>query len=213
MASPNKGHEWGAAKVNKLLGWAREFGVKSITFYALSLENMRKRPKAELNFIYRLIENEIDNYLKPDSMVFRDKIKVVFFGRLDLVPASLRAKAGEIMEATKGHKKGCANFALAYGGRQEIVNAAKRIADKVQAGLSPSKVTEKLFRQSLQTNGTGDPQLIIRTGGEKRISNFLVFQSAYSEFTFLDKMWPEITKRDFAKAVKDFAGRERRFGK
>ncbi len=215
MKKPWKGHEWGLEKIVKALEWCRELGIKTMTFYLLSLENIEKRPKGELNFIFSLARKEIENILKDkEHIVHRNKVKVNFFGRLDLLPKDLQEGIRKVTERTKNYSDYFLNLAIAYGGRQEIVDASKRVAFDVSRGIvDPEKINESLLRTYFWTNGFSDPELVIRTGGEKRLSNFLPFQSTYSELIFLDKFWPELEKEDFFKAVREFEERQRRFGK
>ena len=137
-----------------------------------------------------------------------------FFGRIDLLPKDMQHYIKRIMEATRKYRKYFMNIAIAYGGKQEIIKASKNIAVSVLKGqLKPEDINESVLRNNLQTNGFPDPDLIIRTGGEKRISNFLIFQSAYSEFAFTNTLWPEFQKEEFIDIIKDFGNRQRRFGK
>jgi len=211
LKEPWKGHELGIKKLYSVLEWCGELGIKNVTFYALSLENMEKRPREELDFIFLLAKHELDQILSDKShLVHRNKVRLVFFGRLDLLPEDLQKKISQAMEMTKGYSKYTASFAMAYGGRQEIVEAVKKL---FRSSKSDKDINEKAFRQFLQTNGFVDPDLIIRTGGEKRLSNFLPFQSVYSELAFIDTYWPELGKEEFIKAIRDFSERQRRFGK
>jgi tritrans,polycis-undecaprenyl-diphosphate synthase [geranylgeranyl-diphosphate specific] len=131
-----------------------------------------------------------------------------------MLPEDLQEKIDKVRNITKDYSDWSMNLAIAYGGRQEIVNAVRNIASEVSAGkLSPDKIDEAVIQHNLSTNDSPDPDLIIRTGGEKRISNFLTFQSTYSEFMFLDTLWPELGKEEFMAAVNDFSERDRRFGK
>jgi len=215
MSKPWKGHEWGLDRVMSVLGWCREYGIRVITLYALSLENFERRPKRELNYLFGLARKEIGSILDDDShIVHRNRTKVSFFGRLELLPDDLQERIRKVTERTKDYSEYFLNIAIAYGGRQEIVDASRRIAEDVKRGiLNPESVDETTLRHYFWTNGFSDPDLIIRTGGEKRLSNFLPFQSTYSELVFLDKFWPDMNKQDFSRAVKDFGERQRRFGK
>lgn len=215
MKKPCKGHEWGLEKIKNVLEWCEKLGIKAVTFYAMSLENLDKRPKKELNFLFSLARKEIENILKDkEHIVHRNKVKVNFFGRLDLLPKDLQEGIRKVTERTKNYSDYFLNLAIAYGGRQEIVDASKRVAFDVSRGIvDPEKINESLLRTYFWTNGFSDPELVIRTGGEKRLSNFLPFQSTYSELVFLDKFWPELEKEDFFKAVREFGERQRRFGK
>jgi tritrans,polycis-undecaprenyl-diphosphate synthase [geranylgeranyl-diphosphate specific] len=209
------GHEWGVGKLRKVLDWCSELGIKAVTVYSLSLENIEKRPKEELNFLFALARKEITEMIdNPNSLVHKNKIRMNFFGNLSLLPEDLQKDITRASEVTKKYNKFDLNIALAYGGRQEIVQATKSIAHDIANGrLSPEKVSEMVLRQNLQTNGNPDPDLIIRTGGEKRISNFLIFQAAYSELAFTDTFWPDISKKEFFSIVRDYSNRQRRFGK
>lgn len=215
MKRPWKGHEWGIEKIEKVLDWCNELGIKALTLYALSLENLDGRPKRELNFLFRLARNWIkEQVFDRKSKIHRNRIRVTFFGRIDKLPGDLQRDIKKAMKITRNYSGFHLNIAIAYGGRQEILGACRNIASEVGAGkLMPREVDEMVLRHNLQTNGDPDPDIIIRTGKERRISNFLLFQSAYSELAFLDCFWPDFTKRDFLKVIGDFSKRERRFGK
>jgi tritrans,polycis-undecaprenyl-diphosphate synthase [geranylgeranyl-diphosphate specific] len=215
MKRPWKGHEWGASKVKTVFGWCRELGIKTITFYALSLENIRNRPKRELGFLFSLARKESEEMLENrDSFVHKNRVRVNFIGKLEKLPKDLQRALKKAEDMTKGYNSYTINFAIAYGGRQEIVDACRAVALDVANGrLRPDEVNESVLKHSLYTNGGADPDLIIRTGGERRLSNFLLFQSAYSELAFIDSLWPEMTKEEFLGAIKDYSMRERRFGR
>lgn len=213
MRQPWKGHEWGAGKIRKMLDWCSEIGIRNVTVYALSLENLDKRPKQELDFLLALAMEEISGMIRPDGMAHEKKIQMTFFGSLERLPEELQALINEAREATKSYSDYTVNIALAYGGRQELIDASRDIGFSIAQGkLTPDEVDEVVLRQSLQTNGSGDPDLIIRTGGEKRLSNFLLFQAAYAELAFTDTYWPDITKQEFVKIIQDYSARQRRFG-
>lgn len=215
MKRPWKGHEWGLEKIKNILEWCKELRIRTVTFYVLSLENLEKRPRKELDFLFSLARKEIENMLKGKGhVVHKNKVKVNFFGRLDLLPEDLQEGTRKVMERTKNYSDFFLNLAIAYGGRQEIVDSARRMAFDVSKGMvDPKKINESLLRTYFWTNGFSDPEMIIRTGGEKRLSNFLPFQSTYSELVFLDKFWPELEKKDFFKAIREFGSRERRLGR
>lgn len=214
IKSPWKGHEWGLGKLKEVLEWCNGLGIKIVTFYTLSLENLEKRPKREIKYLFSLAKKEIKNILDDeDHVVHRNNARVSFFGKIDLLPPDLQKGIEEVSDMTKDYSDFYLNLAIAYGGRQEIVDASRRMAaDAAKGTVSPAKISESLLRQYFWTNGFRDPDLIIRTGGEKRLSNFLLFQSSYSELIFLDKFWPELEREDFADAVKEFRSRKRRFG-
>ncbi len=211
MMQPWKGHEWGAKKVEEVFGWCKELGIREITIYALSLENLDKRPRSELNHLFEIARKEFhDVNTDRNHHVHRDKVRLHFFGELQRLPADLQEEMRKASEATKSYSNFRINYAIAYGGRQEILNACRKLAAECD---NPNSITEQMLKHSLQTNGmVGEPDLIIRTGGEKRLSNFLLFQSAYSELSFLDSFWPDLTKEQFMTAIEEFSQRKRRFG-
>ena len=215
MENPSKGHEWGVSKINTLFEWCKEIGIRTVTFYSLSLENMHSRGQEELGFLFDLARHEVDDIIgNRDNFVHRNRIRLNFIGKLEMLPRDLQEKIEKARALTKDYNGYVINFAIAYGGRQEIVDAMKGITEKVLRGeLRPEEIDESVIKHSLYTNGQADPDLIIRTGSEKRISNFMLFQSAYSEFAFLDVLWPELSKEDFFRAVEDYSKRQRRFGK
>ena len=215
MKQPWKGHEWGNNKLKDVFEWSTKAGVKAITVYALSLENLTSRPKNEIGFLLNLAKKEAKGVIESRKhFVHKNRVRLKFFGRTDLLPKDLQSLFRKAEQKTKAYSSYFINFAIAYGGRQELVDASRRIAVKIASGkLDPADVDEKTVRENLQTNGFPDPDLIIRTGGEKRLSNFLLFQSAYSELAFTDTYWPALTKKELLSILKDFGSRERKFGK
>lgn len=215
MKRPWEGHRFGLEKAREVLQWSCEAGIKYMTAYALSLENISSRPRRELHVILRYFENEMDNILgNAAHTVHAYRVKVRFIGRIALLPGSLRKKMRLVENATKGYGSHFLNIAVAYGGQQELVDAVKEIAAKCLKGiLKPSDLNEEVMKKHLYTNGHPFPDLIIRSGGEKRLSNFLPYQSAYSELIFTDKKWPELTRKDFKKFLEEYRSRSRRFGK
>ncbi len=210
LGSKLKGHEEGGKKVEKLLDWAFELGIKELTLYIFSMENF-DRTKREFNYLMNLFRREFSN-LYDDKRIEKNRIKIRFIGRLNLFPKDIQKMARRIMEKTKDYKNYTINFAMGYGGRTEIADAAKRIAEKVRKGkIKPDNIDEETVRKNLYLESY--PDIIIRTGGEKRVSNFLIYQGAYSEWFFLDKLWPEFTKNDLKKCIVEFYNRERRFGR
>lgn len=207
------GHEKGAEKVEQLLDWCLKLDVKSITVYAFSTENFR-RTKSEIEEIMRISEGEFRRIL-TDERIHKDRVRVTFIGRVKLLPENLQQLMMDVERATQNYNDHFLNIAFAYGGRAEIVDAAKKIAEEVQKGeLSPEKVDEQMFEQYLYTSHLPkqDPDLIIRTSGEERLSGFLLWQSAYSELFFLDVYWPDFRLIDLLRAVRTFKRRKRRFG-
>lgn len=210
---PWSGHEKGAEKVEQLIDWCLRLKVKSITLYAFSTENF-SRSEDEVAEIMRIASENLRKIL-TEERVHKDKIRVKVIGRTSMLPEDLQQVICNVEKATQGYDEHFLNFAFAYGGRAEIVDAARKIAEEVHAGrLSPEKVDEAAFEQHLYTAHLPkqDPDLIIRTSGEERLSGFLLWQSAYSELCFLDVYWPDFRLIDLLRAVRTFQTRKRRFG-
>ena len=208
---PWKGHAFGLRKLEELFNWCMDLGVKELTLYCFSTENF-KRAKKEVDYIFNLFWEEFSKMNKGQG-IFKDKVKVNVIGRSYMFPKSMQKAMIEAMQKTKNNKKLIVNFALAYGGRQEITDAVKEIARKVKKGkIKVDGISEDLITSYL--NLKSEPGLVIRPGGEVRTSNFLIWQSAYSEWVFVkDKLWPEFMKLDLENCIKEFNRRERRFGK
>ena len=207
---PWKGHEFGIKNLEQLLGWCRELGVKELTLYSFSTENFR-RTKTEKDFLFNIFKREFSN-MKHRESIFKNKIRVNVIGRLNMFPKDIRKAMSDIMEKTKKHKNFTVNFAMAYGGRHEILDAVRKIATLVKNNkINPNNINEKTITKHLYLKN--EPDLVIRPGGEVRTSNFLTWQSVYSEFIFIDKLWPEFTKEDLKKCIEEFNKRVRRFGK
>ena len=210
MIKPWKGHEWGAKKVEKLFDWCKELGVRELTLYCFSVENFN-RPKKEFDYLMKVFNTEFEKLLK-DERLDRDQIKINFIGRIHMFPKDIREKVSMIMEKTKDFDGYTVNFAMGYGGRAEVVDAAKKVASLVEKGeMKVEDINEESFSKNLYMDD--EPDMIIRTGGAHRTSNFLIWQSHYSEWVFLEKLWPEFEKEDFENCIAEFSKRERRFGK
>lgn len=210
MQAPWKGHEWGARKLEDLVTWCKETNVRELTVFALSIQNF-SRPKKEFNYLMQLFEKELTDLLERQEELAEDGIRIHFIGRIQLLPDSLVARIQEIHEATATNQDFQLNIAVAYGGREEIVDAAKQLAVDVQEGnLDASAVDEHVFARRLYLQS--EPDLIIRTGGEQRTSNFLSWQSTYTEWFFVDELWPAFSKETFTSCLDAYASRERRFG-
>lgn len=208
------GHRHGANKIDDLMDWCIELDVKFITLYAFSTENF-SRPQKEVEEIMKLIEEKLRSILEIER-IHENKIRVKAIGRIDLLPKSIQELIQSVEEATKTYNDRFLNVALAYGGRAEIVDATKKIANKVKNGeLKIEKINEKLFEKYLYTAHMPkqDADLIIRTSGEERLSGFLSWQSAYSELCFVDVNWPDFRRIDLLRAVRTYQRRKRRFGK
>jgi len=211
--NPWFGHEKGAEKVEQLLDWCLRLGVESITLYAFSTENFR-RPRNEVEEIMRIAGEKFQKIL-TDERIRKNKVRVKVIGRVSLLPKALQQLIANVEKATQDYDEHFLNIALAYGGRAEIVDAARKIAEKVHEGeLSPEKIDEQVFESFLYTSHMSkqDPDLIIRTSGEERLSGFLLWQSAYSELCFLDIYWPDFRLIDLLRAARTFQRRKRRFG-
>lgn len=208
MLEPWKGHELGKEKVIKLLEDAKDLGIKELTFYALSQENIKSRPKKELDYLLNLMRKAFKELEEDKQKINKNKIKIKFIGDLSLIPYDLKEQCERLERMTKNNNNFTVNFAIGYGGRQEIIEAVKKI---VKNKISEKDITEELIQDNLYLKS--DPDLIIRTGGEKRISNFLPWQGTYSELIFLNKMWPEFEKEDLQKCIEEFKSRKRNFGK
>ena len=208
---PWKGHEFGLKRLEKLFDWCQELGIRELTLYTFSTENFR-RAKKEVNYLFGLFRKEMDKIKEKKEGVFKDKIRFNFIGRLHMFDKEMRKSMLEIMEKTKNHKKFTVNFAMAYGGRQEITDAVRKIAQDVKKGrINPNKISGAMITNNLYLKS--EPDIVIRPSGEIRTSNFLTWQSVYSEWFFIKKLWPEFTKRDLVKCIEEFNKRERRFGR
>ena len=200
----SKGHEAGAEKVEDFLKWSRDLGIKEVTLYTLSIENLN-RSKEELDYLFKLFKRWFKKFLDSKE-VHENKVKIRFIGDLSLVPIEIKELALEIEEKTKDYDNYGVNFCFAYGGRQELINAVNKL---IKSGIK--EVKEEDLRNSLWLSN--EPQLIIRPGGKIRTSNFLPWQSVYSEWMFIEKMWPDFNKEDLTLCVEKFNDIQRNFGK
>ena len=198
-----KGHEYGLRKLEELFKWCLELGVKELTIYCFSTENF-KRTKQEVDYIFNLFWQEFSK-IKQGKGVFKDKVKVNAIGRMRMFPKKMQKAMLEAIQNTKKNKKLVVNFALAYGGRQEIVDAVRKILKNKPEDIDETAITSNIYLKS-------EPDMVIRPGGEVRTSNFLTWQSIYSEWVFVNKLWPEFSREDFIKCIEEFEERERRFG-
>lgn len=211
--NPWLGHQKGADTVEELLDWCDKLNVKFITLYTFSMENFSRKPD-EINEIMKITEEKFQKLL-VDPRIHRNQINVKVIGRINLLPESLQQVIGELEKVTAGYNNQFLNFALAYGGRAEIVDAAKTIAKKVKEGkLELADINESTVEKYLYTSHmpNQEPDLIIRTSGEERLSGFLLWQSAYSELAFLDVYWPDFRFIDLLRAIRTFQKRKRRYG-
>jgi undecaprenyl diphosphate synthase len=204
-----EGHRAGIESVRAVVRAAHELGVGQLTLYAFSTENWN-RPKGEVDALMGLLEHYLDAELEE---LDRNGIRLRAMGRLERLPASVRAKLEHAVCRTRDNAEMVVLFALSYGGRTEIVDAARRIAREVEQGkLDPEQIDEKVFAACLYAPDMAEPDLLIRTGGESRISNFLLWQIAYSEIHVTDVMWPDFRKGDLVEALLAYQTRERRYG-
>ena len=204
-----KGHEQGAESVRVAVRSCRNAGVKYLTLYAFSVENWA-RPKPEIAGLMELLKRFLRG---QESELHENKVRLRVIGRLGDLPADVRAELDRVMHATAHYMEAQLILALSYGGRTEIANAAREIARKVKAGqLDPEAVDEELFTQYLYAPDIPDPDLMIRTSGEMRISNFLLWQLSYAELYVTDVLWPDFREPDFIKAIEAYRQRSRRFG-
>ncbi len=206
-----KGHEIGVDTLEKVLDWSIELGIEIITVYAFSTENFN-RPKHEVESLMNLFVKNFKR-LVDHPKIHNNEVKVKVVGKLDLIPESVRDAIKEAEDATAHYNKRLFNIAIGYDGRLEIIDSVKKIIEQVQAGeISIDDVDEDLISKNLYTEGREDPNLIIRTSGEERLSGFLLWQSSYSELYFCETLWPELRKVDFIRAIRSYQERERRFG-
>lgn len=203
------GHVKGARRARQIITYAAEQGIEHLTLFAFSTENW-SRPADEVGFLMRLLLRYLQ---KERRTLIRNEIRFRCIGELARLPRAVFEEV-QMTEAATRHLRGMnLTVALNYGGRQDITMAARKIAEQVEMGaLSAAQVTDDLFGQFLQTHEFSDPDLIIRTSGELRLSNFMLWQSAYSEFYFTDTLWPDFRAKDFARALAEYAQRQRRFG-
>ena len=204
------GHNHGVTSVRETAEAAAELGVKYLTLYAFSTENWN-RPRAEVNALMKLLVRTIH---KETKTLHDNKISLMAIGELDALPKVTQKELQEAINDTAHHERMSMILALSYSSRWELTQAAKELAKDVAANkINPQNVDQKLFESYLTTANIPDPELLIRTSGEYRISNFLLWQIAYSELYFTPKFWPEFRKEDFYEAIVDYQNRERRFGK
>lgn len=204
------GHRRGVDALKDLLRCCRDWGIDALTAYAFSTENWG-RPLEEVDFLMTLFERVLRQELRE---MMEEDVKIRFVGNLDSLPKTLRAEIDRSVEATQNNSGIQFTVATNYGGRQEILQACRSIAAMVQDGkLQPDQIDEALFEKHLYTVGICDPDLLIRTSGEMRISNFLLWQVAYAEIYITETMWPDFDRPAFHAALRDYQQRQRRFGK
>ena len=209
-ALPNiLGHRAGAKSVDRIVKAAREMGIKVLTLYAFSTENW-KRPEREVKGLFRLLDEYLD---KEEPVLNKNNIRLMMIGRIEALPGSTQKMLRRVMNSTAKNTGMVLNLALDYGARSEIVDAVREIGRRIKEGaILPDEIDEKKFSSFLYTKDLPDPDLLIRTSGEFRVSNFLLWQISYCELYVTSSLWPDFKKADLEKAVKEYQKRERRFG-
>lgn len=204
-----QGHAEGIKRVEEIVAAAQKIGIKVLTLFTFSTENWR-RPESEISMLMNMLTNVLQQKIKN---LKENNIKFQVIGREENVPGTVLKTFQMAIDETKNNTGLIVNLAFNYGSRQEIIDAVKGIASAVEEkSLDVASIDEKTIAQFLYTRGLPDPDLLIRTSGERRISNFLLWQLSYSELYFTDKFWPDFTKEEFEKAVADYQRRERRYG-
>jgi len=211
MAS-NEGHSAGSRRLEDFLDWCWQLDIKIVTLFGFSTENF-SRSDDEVDYLMELIKGKLIQF-QTDSRIFDQKVRVKVIGRREDLSADMNEEIEKVERLTASHDRFQLNIALSYGGRAEIVDAVKKIAGDIQTGeLEAGAISEELIGQYLYTEGMPDPDLIIRTSGEERLSGFLLWQSAYSELYFTEVYWPAFRQLDFWRAIRTYQQRERRFGR
>lgn len=205
----------GSNKVEEFLEWSLDFGIRIVTVYVLSTENFLGRSKFELELLYRLLKEKLIK-VRMDERIHRNRVRVRVIGRTWLLPEDIRREIELTERATEDYSDHYLNLAVVYGGRQELIDAVRKLIVDFNSGkLGMNDINEDTLFKYLYLNDEPhpEPDLVIRTGGEYRLSNFLLYETAYSEIYVLNKYWPEITKEDLKQALDEYARRERRFGR
>lgn len=202
-----KGHEAGAENLERILEAASKMGIKAITVYALSTENIKERARREVSGIFHILRS---GYHKKLKKMMKNGVKITVLGELEGLPLTVRRILQEIKKAVIKNESIKLNIALNYGGKRELLEAVKGI---IKEGIDVKKINEETIDSHLYTNGQTNPELVIRTGGYIRLSNFLLWQTAYSELYFTRKLWPDFEPEDLKKAVAWYQSQKRNFGK
>jgi len=212
LENTNEGHSAGSRKLEEFLRWCRKLDIKIITLFAFSTENFNRSPE-EVDYLMKLILQKLRDF-QVDPVIMEEQVKITVIGRREELASEMIEEIDKIEALTCGHSRFQLNIAISYGGRAEIVDAVKKVALEVKQGiLQIDEINEDSFSRYLYTKGIPDPDLIIRTSGEERLSGFLSWQSAYSELYFTEVFWPAFRRIDFWRAIRVYQQRERRFGK
>ena len=203
------GHKTGADTLEKIVRYANKIGIKYLTAYVFSTENW-KRSQEEVSALMMILQNYLDDFGKRADL---ENIRINIIGNPNRLSEKMQKSINNCMERTKNNTGIVFNIALNYGGRDEILRAVRKIANEVKENnLNPDEITENTIQENLYTKNQPDPDLVIRTSGEMRLSNFLLWQIAYSEFLFVQKNWPDFSEQDLDKAIEEYQKRTRKFG-
>jgi tritrans,polycis-undecaprenyl-diphosphate synthase [geranylgeranyl-diphosphate specific] len=206
-----EGHKKGVGTLERVLDWCVDLGIEIVTVYAFSTENFN-RPPEEVEGLMQLFKKNFEE-ITSNQKIHKNKVQVRAVGKLELLPEDVREAIKKAEESTASYNQRRLNIAIGYDGRMEIVDAIKKIVNEVESGkLDVDDIDENIVNRNLYTAGMEDPNLIIRTSGEERLSGFLLWQSSYSELYFSNSLWPALRKVDFLRALRSYQQRERRFG-
>ena len=206
-----EGHKKGVGTLERVLDWCVDLGIEIVTVYAFSTENFN-RPPEEVEGLMQLFKKNFEE-ITGNQKIHKNKVQVRAVGKLELLPEDVREAIKKAEESTASYNQRRLNIAIGYDGRMEIVDAIKKIVNEVESGkLDVDDIDENIVNRNLYTAGMEDPNLIIRTSGEERLSGFLLWQSSYSELYFSNSLWPALRKVDFLRALRSYQQRERRFG-
>lgn len=207
-----EGHKRGVDTLENVLEWCVDLGINIVTVYAFSTENFNRSPKEVEDLMNLFVSSFLS--ISSNKKIHKNRVKVKAVGKLDLFPEDVRNAISEAEKSTEEYEDRLINIAMGYDGRLEIVDAFKKIAVDVKEGkIDPDDINEEMINENLYTAGLADPNLVIRTSGEERLSGFLLWQSSYSELYFTDSLWPELRKVDFLRAIRSYTQRQRRFGR
>jgi tritrans,polycis-undecaprenyl-diphosphate synthase [geranylgeranyl-diphosphate specific] len=208
----NLGHEKGKEKLKQVMDWILDLGIPYLSVYALSTENIKERNQEELDALYSLYCNGL-NEMAEDPKIHSRKVKVKAVGRLEMLPDDVRKAIKNVEEKTADYSDFLFTVCLAYGGREEIVDAVRKVSQEYASGIIKlEEIDTNKISSNLYSSDMPDPDLVIRTSGEERISNFLLWQIAYSELHFTDVHWPSFNKNDLYEAIESYQNRRRRYG-
>lgn len=210
--SPIEGHKRGVDTLENVLEWCIDLNINIVTVYAFSTENFNRSEQEVKDLMDLFVESFLS--ISTNKKIHKNKVRLKAVGKLDLFPQDVRDAIADAEKSTENYNERLINIAMGYDGRLEIVDAFRKIAREVKKGnIEPDEIDEKMINDNLYTAGLDDPNLVIRTSGEERLSGFLLWQSSYSELYFTDSLWPELRKVDFLRAIRSYTERQRRFGR